>query len=270
MMSKKEEDKLPFSISSTKNKLKDKLKGLQKLGWKEYLALIVLFMLLGGVFAYYQKSSQLDSLHQISQDNEAEKKEELTLDSSAQSQADNLNSSTEGQSEIGRAVSTIQNEKEENTKKESEKEPKEEEVTSLPQMSSESVTSQFDNLIMPLKGEITSRCEWYRDKTLDAWKYNPGINIKGEIGAPIKAVGQGEVKQVLRDDYKGITVIIEHNQIYSSLYSHLEKSRVKVGEKVNKKAVIANLGDSGAGEESRLHFEIIKEGKRVDPMDYFN
>ncbi|MFO7819854.1 MAG: M23 family metallopeptidase [Halanaerobacter sp.] len=278
-MSKKKEDKLPFSISGTKNKLRDKLKKLKKLGWKEYLAIVILFTLLGGVVAYYQKSSQLDSLQHSSQDNELDERGGA-LDDVARSQINNTKSQSEQETEIGKAVSTdeektdnAKEEPKENSEEKSEEEHKketQEEAASLPQMSSESLTSQFENLIRPLKGEITSHCEWYKDKTLDAWKYNPGVNIKGEIGAPIKSVAQGKVKKVLRDDYKGLTIIIEHNQIYSSLYSNLEEAKVEVGEKVNKKQVIAKLGDSGPGDESRLHFEIIKEEKRVDPMNYFN
>jgi len=270
-MSKKEEDRSPFSISKTK----DKLKQLGKLGWKGYLLFIALFILLGGVFAYYQQDYRPYNKEDFSAPEDSlaeEEKEKLSVDSIAQSEAKEEKIETISP-EIGQAVSRIQ---EQNKDKEAEDKkdakPKsvesQEEVTSLPQMSSETVSSEFDNLIMPLKGEIVSHCEWYKDKMLDAWKYNPGLNIRGEIGVPIKAVKSGKIKRVIRDDYQGITVIIRHNELYNSLYSHLEETTLEVGRAVDKGQVIGRLGDSGAGEDSNLHFEIIKEGQSVDPMDY--
>lgn len=264
-MSKKEEDRLPFSISKTK----DKLKQLRKFGWKGYVLVIALFVLLGGLVAYYQKGYDPYSKDDFSSPKESleqKEKEKLSVNSITQSQTED-EKIEQISPEIGQAVTKVQ---EQNKDKKEEQNKDKKEVTSLPQMSSETVSSQFHNLIMPLKGEIVSHCEWYKDKMLDAWKYNPGLNIRGEIGVPIKAVESGRVKSIIRDDYQGITVIIKHNEVYNSLYSHLEKTNLKGGTEVNKGQVIGKLGDSGAGEDSNLHFEIIKDGQTVDPMDYLN
>ncbi|MBM7557003.1 M23 family metallopeptidase [Halanaerobacter jeridensis] len=266
-MSKKEEKKLPFSLSATKNKLKK----LKKLGWAGYVLFIAFFIALGGMIAYYQKGYQLDSINQLlPHNNQEETQEKITVDSISQPQMINSKPEQEQFSEIGRAVMSDSQKSAKKTKEKIEDEISEEKVNSVPQMSSESVSSQFNNLIMPLQGEIVSNCEWYKDQLLDAWKYNSGVNIRGEIGAEIKAVANGKVKRIIRDDYQGITIIITHTDKYNSLYSNLETATVKVGDEVAKSQMIAKLGDNGAGENSELHFEIIKGEKSVNPVDYFN
>ena len=267
-MSKKEENKLPFSISATK----DRLKKLQKLGWAGYLLFISLFIVLGGVIAYYQYDYSSDSINDFSSPKELKKTQnKATVDSISQSQFDNSKQSKEQLPEIGNAViSNPQSKKKDKKQEEIKEEITEETVNSVPQMSSESVSSQFTNLIMPLQGEIVSHCEWYKDQILDAWKYNAGINIQGDIGSEIKAVQNGTVKRIIRDDYQGITIIISHSDKYSSLYANLDTADIKVDTEVAKSQVIGKLGDNGVGEKSELHFEIIKDKKTVDPLNYLN
>ena len=270
-MSKKEEKKLPFSLSSTKKKIKK----LQKSSWKGSLLLIVFFILLGATVAYYQRVYQSNSRNDFSHHKQLKQSQKkLTVDSISQPYSKQSQSKQKETTKIGEAISssgggTIKTEETSMSQSETQVEKAQSE-SSIPQMSSESVSSQFNNLTKPLPGPIVSNCEWYKDQTLDAWKYNPGVNIEGEIGAQIKAVQTGIVSQIIRDDYQGLTILIKHNDKYSSSYSNLEKSIVKKGEEVTKNQTIGKLGDSGASDKSELHFEIIKQGKTVNPIDYFN
>ncbi|MGM0369255.1 MAG: peptidoglycan DD-metalloendopeptidase family protein [Bacillota bacterium] len=253
----KNEDRLPFSIIRNG----DKIKKIKKFGWKGYLLVIVLFIIVGGLVAYYQRSYQTDSLNSIPSENYQESaNQNLTLERISQPGME-----VEAESEEEK-----QEEKEVENNSQSESETSEAEQT-VPQMSSTTVTSEFNNLVMPVDGEVISNREWYKDEVLDVWKYNSGINIKAEIGAQIKAAHKGVVEEIIKDDYQGLTIIIKYNEMYKTIYSNLEETSVETETEVTKGQVIGKLGDSGvSASDSKLHFEIIKEDKKVKPLKYFN
>ena len=261
----KEEKKLPFSIISKSKKIKQ----LKKLGWKGYLLFLSFFIVIGGLVAYYQVVYQPNASNDLTSGSEKySTNKKLTLESISQSKTQTRNE----EKKTNQLSKTTMESKEinKNNKTDTKNLEKNKAKQSKPQMSSKTVTSSFNNLTMPLKGKIITNCEWYKDEFLDVWKYNAGINIKADIGAKVKVAQKGTVKKLIRDDYQGLTIIVEHNEIYQTLYSNLEKSVVKAGDQVTKGQIIGKLGDSGvSASESKLHFEIIKEDKRVDPMKYF-
>ena len=97
---------------------------------------------------------------------------------------------------------------------------------------------------------------------------NKGLDIAGAIGDPVHAAGAGKVVYVgagLRG--YGNLVIIKHNAIFLSAYAHNQKILVKEGQAVKKGQEIAILGDSDT-DRPKLHFEIRRQGKPIDPMRY--
>lgn len=97
---------------------------------------------------------------------------------------------------------------------------------------------------------------------------NKGIDLGGDIGEDVLAAGSGEVKYVgssLRG--YGNLVIIKHNNDYSSVYAHNQEILVKENQQVRKGQKIATLGKSDA-DRPKLHFEIRRQGKPVDPLKY--
>ncbi|MDQ7990564.1 MAG: peptidoglycan DD-metalloendopeptidase family protein [Candidatus Dactylopiibacterium sp.] len=97
---------------------------------------------------------------------------------------------------------------------------------------------------------------------------NKGIDIGGNIGDEVLAAGAGEVRYVgssLRG--YGNLVIIKHSNEYSSVYAHNQEILVKENQQVRKGQKIATLGKSDA-DRPKLHFEIRRQGKPVDPMKY--
>lgn len=98
---------------------------------------------------------------------------------------------------------------------------------------------------------------------------NGGIN-----GANIYAMKGGEVivaktTYVQGYDY-GMYVVIDHGDGYQSLYAHCSALYVSVGQMVNKGDTIAAVGSTGFSTGPHLHFEIRKDGTRVDPLQYVN
>ncbi|MBR4112354.1 MAG: peptidoglycan DD-metalloendopeptidase family protein [Ruminiclostridium sp.] len=96
---------------------------------------------------------------------------------------------------------------------------------------------------------------------------NGGIN-----GANIYAMKGGEVivaKTTYTPGYDyGMYVVIDHGNGFQSLYAHCSAIYVTVGQMVNKGDVIASVGSTGWSTGPHLHFEIRKDGSRVDPLNY--
>lgn len=110
----------------------------------------------------------------------------------------------------------------------------------------------------------------------DAWRGgNHGaidIGNGGINGANIYAMKGGEVivaKTTYTPGYDyGMYVVIDHGNGYQSLYAHCSAIYVTVGQMVNKGDTIAAVGSTGWSTGPHLHFEIRKDGSRVDPLQY--
>lgn len=108
--------------------------------------------------------------------------------------------------------------------------------------------------------------------TLQDWRTHDGVDIACELGAQVKAIANGTVTDVYRDDLYGTTVVIAHNGALVSQYSNLAAApTVAAGDAVTVGQVIGAVGDTAlceAGEVCHLHLGMTKEGMSVDPMDY--
>ena len=109
-------------------------------------------------------------------------------------------------------------------------------------------------------------------ETLKEWVTHLGIDIKADKATVVKAAEDGVVKAIKNDPRYGLTVIIEHNENYQTLYANLLTSEfVSEGEKVKKGQTIGTVGDTAVYEivdAPHLHFEIIKHGVNQNPVDY--
>ncbi len=97
-----------------------------------------------------------------------------------------------------------------------------------------------------------------------------GIDIIGKTGTPIYATADGTV-DINLDGYSGYgtTVTIDHGRGYKTLYAHLSKKNVKEGQKVKRGEVIGFMGSTGLSVGVHLHYEVIKNGEKVNPIHYF-
>ncbi|MDO3383992.1 peptidoglycan DD-metalloendopeptidase family protein [Gilvimarinus algae] len=97
---------------------------------------------------------------------------------------------------------------------------------------------------------------------------NKGIDIGGKLGEPVVAAASGNVVYAgsgLRG--YGKLVIVKHNETYLSAYAHNRVLMVREGESVKAGQQIAELGSSGTDKE-KLHFEIRRDGKPVNPLTF--
>jgi len=97
---------------------------------------------------------------------------------------------------------------------------------------------------------------------------NKGIDIKGETGRSVNAAAAGTVVYAGSGlvGY-GNLIIIKHSEVFLSAYAHNKKILVREKNKIKAGAKIAEMGSSGAN-ETKLHFEIRKNGKPVNPLWY--
>jgi murein DD-endopeptidase MepM/ murein hydrolase activator NlpD len=123
----------------------------------------------------------------------------------------------------------------------------------------------------PVDGDVTlSYGETY--KSLEDEKtpaIHKGVDIKAAKGAPVKASARGvvvEAKTRLPDLPRyGTSVVIDHGHGLISRYAHLDSYAVKIGQTVAKGDVIGVVGETGLVTGPHLHFEVLKNGKPIDP-----
>lgn len=97
---------------------------------------------------------------------------------------------------------------------------------------------------------------------------NKGIDIAGELGQPVLAASDGMVVYAgsgLRG--YGELLIIKHDDVYVSAYGHNRRLLVREGQQVKAGQTIAEMGSTGT-DRVKLHFEIRRQGKPVDPLQY--
>jgi septal ring factor EnvC (AmiA/AmiB activator) len=96
-----------------------------------------------------------------------------------------------------------------------------------------------------------------------------GVDIKGADGTPIKAVFPGIVAYKGWFIGYGNTIIIDHGEGYMSVYSHAREFFVDIEDSVEEGEAIGLLGDTGSLAGPLLYFELRKDGKAVDPEEWF-
>lgn len=97
---------------------------------------------------------------------------------------------------------------------------------------------------------------------------HPGLDIAGAEGTAIIAPAKGTVAFVGKNGPLGMSVQIRHDSVYETTYGHLNKAIVKKGQPVERGEVIGYLGNSGRSTGHHLHYEIAKNGKTVNPLQY--
>lgn len=162
------------------------------------------------------------------------------------------------------------------TNAQNEEQPKEEqknETTETQEQVTE--TKQEVTFIKPTDGEIIG--EFAKDnliysETLKEWITHTAVDIKADKTSVIKSSADGIVKSIVNDPRYGLTVIIEHDDGYETVYSNLLTAEFVVeGEEVSQGQTIGTAGNTASFESSmdcHLHFELLKDGEYLDPTIY--
>lgn len=125
--------------------------------------------------------------------------------------------------------------------------------------------------VRPATGVLVGRYGYRQDPFHGHEQFHPGLDIDANIGDPIMATGAGTV--VIAGDQSGwgygIQIEIDHGFGYRTKYAHLSRTAVKVGQRVKRGEVIGYAGNTGYSKGPHLHYEVIRHGDKVNPIDYF-
>ena len=116
---------------------------------------------------------------------------------------------------------------------------------------------------------ITSGFGYRYHPILKVLRPHTGIDISAQKGTPVYATADGVVSRQTPGSGYGIAIIIDHGYSYQTLYAHLSKKAVKPGERVTRGQIIGYVGNTGLSLGAHLHYEVIKDGVRVNPVHYF-
>ncbi|QET01257.1 MULTISPECIES: peptidoglycan DD-metalloendopeptidase family protein [Cupriavidus] len=131
-------------------------------------------------------------------------------------------------------------------------------AASAPSAASAAVAEGSMRMAWPATGQLIGKFDE---------KGNKGIDIAGKKGDPVLAAEEGKVIHVGPLRGYGNLVIIKHNETYLTAYGHNDKVLVAEQSTVRKGQKIAEMGNSDT-DRVKLHFEVRKNGKPVDPMRY--
>lgn len=222
-----------------------------------------------------------------------EVKEEMLASEKMSNELNNANSTENTESassEIGKSVNEMANELNEknnvNTNKNSD--TKSNNVLTTNQIKENTVTQTNSNVEektetkkvelnfeKPVDGDVVRDFAIdslvYSD-TLQEWTTHTGIDIKADKTTVVKSAEAGIVKTIKNDPRYGLSITVEHENGFQTVYSNLLTSEFVVeGEKVEKGQSLGTVGNTAAFEiadESHLHFEILKDSIQVDPNMY--
>ena len=117
----------------------------------------------------------------------------------------------------------------------------------------------------PVKGGITT--SGFGD-TISRTASHNGHDWAVNTGTKVRAAAEGVVELAYFSESYGYNILINHNNGFKTRYAHLSEVKVSKGEKVEQSQVIALSGSTGFSTGPHLHFEVVKDGKRVNPIEY--
>lgn len=128
--------------------------------------------------------------------------------------------------------------------------------------------------IQPVKNDDLKRMAsgyGYRtDPFTKVRKFHFGMDFSAPRGTPVYATGDGVVVRAdNRSTGYGNHIRIDHGYGYMSLYGHLYKYNVKANQKVKRGDLIGFVGSTGRSEGPHLHYEVFKDGERINPMNFY-
>jgi murein DD-endopeptidase MepM/ murein hydrolase activator NlpD len=129
----------------------------------------------------------------------------------------------------------------------------------------------YTPLGLPYSGPITStfgqRENPFGGNNVETHK---GLDIKGPVGGQVKAMAKGEVAFAGRKNGFGNCIILKHGNGFETLYGHLSKILVSVGDQIDIGQQIGLIGSTGRSTGPHLHYEVHRYGQKINPESFLN
>ena len=128
--------------------------------------------------------------------------------------------------------------------------------------------------IQPVRNEnlknLASGFGYRTDPFTKVKKMHEGMDFSAKTGTPVYATGDGIIERADNNaSGYGNHIVIRHGFGYETLYAHLSKYNAKAGQKVNRGDIIGYVGSTGRSEAPDLHYEVHKNGKVVNPLNFY-
>lgn len=130
---------------------------------------------------------------------------------------------------------------------------------------SELYFAALPNIQPVVEGWITRR---YIIEANDSEQAHNGIDYAATQGTLIRATAPGVVDDVCNDRYFGFMLTIKHGYGISTRYGHCSQILITKGDHVERGQTVALVGNTGRSSAPHLHYEVLKDGKNVDPIKY--
>lgn len=124
--------------------------------------------------------------------------------------------------------------------------------------------------IKPVSGQVLSGFGMREHPVLGYKRHHDGVDFRARVGTPIYATGDGVVRAAGRRGNYGIRIIIDHDYGYRTQYAHLSEiaDGIIPGAEVKRGQQIAKSGNTGVTSGPHLHYEVHRNGRPVDPLNY--
>jgi len=122
--------------------------------------------------------------------------------------------------------------------------------------------------IAPVKGMVSYGFAWRKDPFTGQRAFHNGLDIVAPRGTPIRAPADGVVTKAGREKGYGNVIYISHGNGLTSRYAHLDGFAVKPGQEVGRGELIGYVGNTGRSLGAHLHYEILVNNTKVDPVQY--
>lgn len=123
--------------------------------------------------------------------------------------------------------------------------------------------------IKPVPGKLISGFGMRMHPILRIRKMHTGIDMEARMGTPVHATGDGKVKFAgAKANGYGTHIDVDHGYGFVTKYAHLSKIVVKQGQEIKRGELIGYSGNTGQSAGPHLHYEVVKEGRKVNPVNH--
>lgn len=135
--------------------------------------------------------------------------------------------------------------------------------------------SPEDGMVWPMEGDVIlnySMDATVYFETLDQYKYNPAVIIKGDVNDKVYSAAKGQVTDISNNEVTGCTMTVDLGDGYQAIYGQLKELNFKVGDYVESGHVLGYVAEPTkyfSLEGSNLYFALEKDGEPVDPAEFF-
>ncbi len=129
--------------------------------------------------------------------------------------------------------------------------------------------------IQPVRNDdlkkMASGYGWRVDPVYKTRRMHTGMDFTAKTGTDVFATGDGVVEACERNGWGyGNCIVINHGYGYKTRYAHLSAFKIKVGDKIKRGDLIGLVGTSGKSTGPHLHYEVEKNGEKVNPIHYYH